>query len=41
MRLSPREFVKLVTWSGIALTLSRLAPAAEPGFAARETQRWS
>ena len=36
MRPSRREFVRLVTASGIALSLSRLAPAAEPGFAARE-----
>src|SRR5262249_43824301 len=37
MGISRREFVKLVTSSGIVLSLSRLAPAAEPGFAARET----
>ena len=37
MRTSRREFVKLVTASGIALSLSRLAMAEEPGFAARET----
>ena len=42
---SRREFVKLATASGIALSLSRLAIAEEPGFAARETlpgrQRWN
>src|SRR5256885_1642162 len=37
MRTSRREFVKWVTASGIALSLSRLASAAEPTFAARET----
>jgi CO/xanthine dehydrogenase Mo-binding subunit len=45
MRPSRREFVKWVTASGIALSLSRLALAEEPGFAARETlpgrQRWN
>ena len=45
MRPSRREFVKLVTASGIALSLSRLASAAEPTFAARETlpgrQSWN
>lgn len=45
MQISRREFVKLVTSSGIVLSLSRLATAAEPGFAARETlpgrQRWN
>src|SRR5919201_2981435 len=45
MRTSRREFVKFVTASGIALTLSRLAPAEEPTFAARETlpgrQAWN
>src|SRR5271154_2295412 len=45
MRTSRRTFVKLATASGIALTLSRLAAAEEPGFAARETlpgrQRWN
>src|ERR1700687_3443508 len=45
MRPSRREFVKWVTASGIALSLSRLASAEEPGFAARETlpgrQRWN
>src|ERR1700681_1899282 len=37
MRTSRREFVKSVTASGIALSLSRLATAEEPRFAARET----
>jgi CO/xanthine dehydrogenase Mo-binding subunit len=37
MRTSRREFVKMATASGIALTLSRLAAAEEPAFAARET----
>jgi CO/xanthine dehydrogenase Mo-binding subunit len=37
MRISRREFVKSVTASGIALSVSRLAIAEEPGFAARET----
>ncbi|MGZ3348932.1 MAG: xanthine dehydrogenase family protein molybdopterin-binding subunit [Xanthobacteraceae bacterium] len=45
MRISRREFVKSVTASGIALTVSRLAIAEEPGFAARETlpgrQAWN
>jgi CO/xanthine dehydrogenase Mo-binding subunit len=45
MRASRREFVKWVTASGIALSLSRLASAAEPTFAARETlpgrQNWN
>src|SRR6516164_1268 len=45
MRTSRREFVKWVTASGIALSLSRVALAEEPGFAARETlpgrQRWN
>src|SRR5271165_5271101 len=45
MRASRREFVKWVTASGIALTLSRLATAEEPAFEARETlpgrQRWN
>jgi hypothetical protein len=45
MRPSRREFVKWVTASGIALSLSRLASAAEPTFAARETlpgrQNWN
>src|SRR3977135_1156651 len=44
MRTSRREFVKWVTASGIALSLSRLASAEEPTFAARETlpgrQNW-
>src|ERR1700729_1114157 len=34
---SRREFVKLATASGIALSLSRLAHAEESGFTARET----
>ncbi len=37
MDLSRREFVKLVTGSGIVLTFSPLAIAAVPGFADRET----
>ena len=37
MRTSRREFVKLAMTSGIALSVSRLAVAGEPGFAARET----
>src|SRR6516225_9732568 len=45
MRTSRREFVKWVTASGIALTLTRLALAEEPPFAARETlpgrQQWN
>ncbi|MBG0803406.1 molybdopterin-dependent oxidoreductase [Methylocystis sp. H4A] len=45
VKASRREFAKLVTASGIALSLSRLALANEPGFAARETlpgrQRWN
>src|SRR6202047_2366342 len=45
MRPSRREFVKWVTASGIALSLSRLASAEEPTFAARETlpgrQNWN
>ena len=45
MRPSRREFVKLATASGIALSLSRLAVAEEPSFAARETlpgrNRWN
>src|SRR5580700_690375 len=45
MRSSRREFVKLATASGIALSLSRLSSAEDPGFAARETlpgrQRWN
>jgi hypothetical protein len=45
MRMSRREFVKSATAGGIVLSLSRLAMAEEPGFAARETlpgrQRWN
>ena len=45
MRPSRREFVKWITSSGIALSLSRLAPAEELGFIARETlpgrQQWN
>ncbi len=45
MQPSRREFVQWVTASGIALSLSRLALAEEPCFAARETlpgrQRWN
>ena len=45
MRISRREFVTSVTASGIALTMSRLAIAEEPRFAARETlpgrQSWN
>ena len=37
MSVSRREFVKLATSSGIALTISPLAFAAEPSFEARET----
>src|SRR5947209_5547038 len=37
MQTSRREFLKVVTASGIALSLSRLAPAEESAFAARET----
>src|SRR5712691_3379658 len=37
MRPSRREFVKWVTASGISLGLSRLASAAVPDFATRET----
>ena len=37
MRPSRREFVKWVTASGIALSLSRLEAAEEPGFWARQT----
>src|SRR5437588_7800881 len=37
MRPSRREFVKWVTASGMALSLSRLGSAEEAGFAARET----
>ena len=42
---SRRDFVKLVTASGIALTVSRLAAAEQPDFASRETlpgrQNWN
>src|SRR5262245_34658649 len=45
MRISRREFVTLVTASGIALSMSRQAIAEEPSFAERETlpgrQRWN
>ena len=45
MRVSRRKFVTLVTASGIALSMSRLATAEEPSFAQRETlpgrQRWN
>jgi CO/xanthine dehydrogenase Mo-binding subunit len=45
MRPSRREFVQWITASGISLSLSRLATAAEPSFAARETlpgrQNWN
>ena len=45
MRISRREFVKSATASGIALSVSRLAIAEEPSFAARETlpgrQAWN
>src|SRR6266478_8781491 len=37
MQPSRRQFVKLVTASGIALSLSRLSAAEEPAFSARET----
>ena len=37
MKTSRREFVRFAMASGIALSVSRLAIAAEPGFAARET----
>jgi hypothetical protein len=37
MRTSRRAFAKMAAASGIALTLSRLAAAEEPGFAVRET----
>src|SRR6266571_7042727 len=37
MRISRRKFVKWITASGIALSLSRLALAEEPEFVARET----
>src|SRR5262245_40618374 len=45
MRTSRREFVKLATASGIALSLSRLGWAQEASFDARETlpgrNRWN
>ena len=45
MGISRREFVKLATASGIVISVSPLAIAEEPGFAARETlpgrQRWN
>src|SRR5450756_326043 len=45
MQPSRREFVKWVTASGIALSLSRLGSADEAGFATRETlpgrQNWN
>src|SRR5712675_3287331 len=45
MQPSRREFVKWVTASGIALSISRLGSAEEAGFAARETlpgrQNWN
>src|SRR5262245_36106308 len=37
MRISRRDFVKSATVSGIALSITPLAIAAEPSFAARET----
>ena len=37
MSISRREFVMSVTASGIALSMSRLAIAGEPEFAARQT----
>src|SRR5215813_13360373 len=37
MRISRRDFVKSATASGIALSITPLAIAAEPSFAARET----
>ena len=37
MRISRRDFVKSATASGIALGITPLAIAEEPGFAARET----
>ena len=43
--ISRRKFLRAATASGIALTLTRLATAEEPGFAARETlpgrQKWN
>jgi CO/xanthine dehydrogenase Mo-binding subunit len=45
MRISRRAFVKSAAASGITLSVSRLAMAEEPGFAARETlpgrQHWN
>jgi hypothetical protein len=45
MGMSRRGFVQLAASSGIALTISPLAIAEEPGFDARETlpgrQRWN
>ncbi len=45
MRASRREFVKWMTASGIAVSLSRLGLADQPGFATRETlpgrQNWN
>src|SRR5215475_15787978 len=45
MKISRRAFVTSVTASGIALSVSRLALAEEPGFAVRETlpgrQAWN
>ena len=45
MRASRRDFVKLLTWNGIALSVSRLAYAEAIDFAARETvpgrQNWN
>jgi hypothetical protein len=45
MGISRREFVQFATSSGIALSMSRLALAQAPGFAARETlpgpKRWN
>ena len=37
VKISRRDFVKLLTSSGIALSVSRLAWAEQPDFAARET----
>ena len=45
MKSSRRDFVKLLTWNGIALSVSRLAYAEAIDFAARETvpgrQNWN
>ena len=45
MQPSRREFITWVTASGVALSVSHLAIAEEPPFAARETlpgrQRWN